>query len=262
MNVWNWEDHLPLLVGASATIFIAIRLSSVASFEPETAYEILQANGTGTVVVGSIVSLLGPALIAITIICWQAYISTGKEHQHRQRRGRLLVALQLLVGFSLFLTPTVVFVAIPVTVALALLETRLLRRWVGKQRGKYMTGSGEDRDEKARRVTKESISLTSLAKKPSVVISVLLVALYVFFSTPWFPSERISIRGAERTETGYILSATGDDITMLIHTSTGNAVRHFDPHLVIKRIPCDHTADSSKPPLALIFHFGTPYPKC
>jgi hypothetical protein len=253
MNVWNWEEHLPLLVGASATVFIAIRLFSVASFEPETAYEILQANGTSTVIIGSVISLLGPALIAAAIICWQAYVSTGKER--RQRRYRLLMALELSVGFGLFLTPALVFVGVPAIVALAVLELHLIRRWRSKQRG-------EDREERARRVTKESASLTSLAKRPSVVLSVLLVAVYVFFSPSWLPSERVSIRGAERTETGYILSATSDDITMLIPTSAGNIVRHVDPHLVIKRMPCDRNPDSLKPPLALIFHFRSPYAKC
>jgi hypothetical protein len=49
-STWNWKEHAPLLISAFSVAFIAIRLVSISNGETETAYGILQASGTATVV--------------------------------------------------------------------------------------------------------------------------------------------------------------------------------------------------------------------
>jgi hypothetical protein len=51
-----WKEHLPLLVGAASTIFVALRILSVANFNPETAYALLQTAGTAQVILGAILA--------------------------------------------------------------------------------------------------------------------------------------------------------------------------------------------------------------
>jgi hypothetical protein len=63
-----------LIFGAASTILVALRLLSLAKFNPGTAYGILQASGTSTVVIGTVISLIpsiaivGGAYLALELL--------------------------------------------------------------------------------------------------------------------------------------------------------------------------------------------------
>jgi hypothetical protein len=67
-NYWNWTEHLALMIGGVSTLLIAVRLLSAADFAPETAYAILQSNGTTAVIVGTLIPLIGPAAATLTVL--------------------------------------------------------------------------------------------------------------------------------------------------------------------------------------------------
>jgi hypothetical protein len=68
-----WLKNWPLLTGAFSIGFIAVRLLGAAGGDPETAYAILQIQGTGNVVVGSLISGIGLVVAPLAIVSLVAY---------------------------------------------------------------------------------------------------------------------------------------------------------------------------------------------
>src|SRR6516162_5323714 len=55
----KWEISLgALAVGVASTVLVALRLLSVADFNPATAYGIVQSSGTANVIIGTVISLV------------------------------------------------------------------------------------------------------------------------------------------------------------------------------------------------------------
>ena len=77
----KWDEHVPLLIGGVSTLFISIRILSMANFNPQTAYGILQAGGTAAVIIGAILSIIGTiALLAAVFACLQLIIPAEKKN--------------------------------------------------------------------------------------------------------------------------------------------------------------------------------------
>jgi hypothetical protein len=98
------KQQLPLLVGILTTLFVALRIFSAAAYNPTTAYGILQAEGTGTVIVGSLLSVIGIFPVWLFFIFLLAYDGLAKKRRD-SIRASFIGALAVLFLIGIFITP-------------------------------------------------------------------------------------------------------------------------------------------------------------
>jgi hypothetical protein len=91
--VSDWKEHLGLLLGAISTVFIAIRILSLAHFNPETAYGILQAGGTAAVIVGALLPSVGIISAAVAALCIVTAIFPWKDSHEKNRMWFMFVGI-------------------------------------------------------------------------------------------------------------------------------------------------------------------------
>lgn len=94
-----WRHNWTLLIGLFSVAFIAVRLLAAATGDPETAYAILQATGSGSVVVGSLIPAVGLLVFPLAVIGFSYNLSRKAFHDRSQ-------ALLMLATFALSLVVT------------------------------------------------------------------------------------------------------------------------------------------------------------
>jgi hypothetical protein len=201
-----------LAVGLASALLIAIRLMSVAQFNIETTYGLLQAAGTGIIIVATVISLI-PG-IAITVAFSSAVLVIFFELESRTYFSCwAMIVLFTLV--AVFTTPLIYWPAI-LFGAFVLVLARAFRGFVlGFKYQKLV------------------------AVLSAVFVAVLLMAGIVQ-SPPWSPEEDFAFKGSPKV-TGYILSQTDYVTTILL--AKPRAIAYYDT----RGLESQHACRSASP---------------
>jgi len=98
------KEHLPLVVGAASTLFVAIRILSVANFDPQTGYGLLQAGGTAPVILGAI--LYSANIFLVITFMLSIVILARLIGARRSTQKRIVAFIALASGVAaLFIAP-------------------------------------------------------------------------------------------------------------------------------------------------------------
>ena len=130
--------HLGALVfGAGSTVLVALRLISVARFNPETAYGILQASGTGNVIIGTVISLIPSIaiIVALSLILVRVLSRSPKTDPRAEFARWMLVFLLALIGLLTIPFKYVVYVGPGILVFLGFIVAILIIKIRAKRKG-------------------------------------------------------------------------------------------------------------------------------
>lgn len=198
-----------IAVGLGSALLIALRLISVAKFNIETTYGILQASGTGAIVVGTVISLI-PG-IAITIACSSALIAIFCKLK-AQTHFLLWTAITVFTVIAVLTTPLEFWPAILACV-LALVGV-----WAFKK--PFHAFSDSDRKR--------------IAGVSAVFFAVLLMA-GVVLGAPWGPEETFTFAGKQQV-TGYLLAQT-DTVTTILEANP-REIGYYDTSKLVTQSAC------------------------
>lgn len=220
-----WLQHLTLLVGLTSVAFIAIRLLSVSAGNPETAYAILQAEGTGSVIVGSLISWVGLIAAPVGIFAfWYLGVlgSRSRDSATALWQDTASVSLGifvLAVIISYFTTPVISFLVITGSWLFTCLVVLAVNVFT-QRRAVKKVGFRE--------------KLPSIWTMAVLYLGLALVLLAVY-GNPWVPPQNIVLRG-HPAFSAYILSQTSD--TTVILTRDHKLVRQIKTGQIISQEIC------------------------
>jgi hypothetical protein len=192
-DFWKrWQDNSPVIIGILSVAVVAIRLLGVSRGDPQIAYAILQAGGTGNVLIGTLVSTLG--LLAIPSLAAFGF------HTFKHRRDKSLVEFHVLLAGSLamlyialYMAP-IDFLVLGMVEAVAAVAAALIL---------------------TRREQESSWDGTKILSI-FICIYVSVVLLFELASpTPWLPIQAISVAGQKFS--GYVLSQADGQTSILTY---------------------------------------------
>ena len=133
--VWEWKEHIPLLIGCLSLLFVGARLFSISGGDLETADAILQASGTATIIIGAFMPLIGPIFLVVGVALSIVLISGSSLVDFRPKRPLIILALSFdAVVAAIAPVELVIFVAFSL---LAPLLARVLLGVFIKSRGSH-----------------------------------------------------------------------------------------------------------------------------
>jgi Putative Ig domain len=218
-----------LALGAASTVLVALRLISVAKFNPETAYAILQASGTGNVIIGTVISLIPSIAIIVALYVISARVlsqSPQTDPQAELARWTLIFMLALIAlltipfRYVIYAGP-VILVFLGFIVTIVILKIRVKRKglasgsWLKRDWGKIGTA----------------------AAIFSAFLIALLVMLGVVFSPPWMPAERLTLNNNQKI-IGYVLAQDQEGLTFM--QAKSRKITQYNPGVVIGQVFCSN----------------------
>ena len=274
--------HLGALVfGAGSTVLVALRLISVARFNPETAYGILQASGTGNVIIGTVISLIPSIaiIVALSLILVRVLSRSPKTDPRAEFARWMLVFLLALIGLLTIPFKYVVYVGPGILVFLGFIVAILIIKIRAKRKGpasktgetdSSKTGetdsskTGETDSSKTGETDSSKTGETDSSKTGETdswlqrdwgwtgtafaIFSALLIALTVMFgvvfSPPWMPAERLTLNN-NQTVRGYVLAQTSDGLTFM--QANSRKITHYNPGVVIDQAFCTNAPATDLP---------------
>lgn len=238
---WNWRGNLPLIIGSVSTFVIVMRLLSVAAFEPETAYGILQASGTATIIIGTIISLLGP--FGMEAVAFLAYSVLSRRSTSDHSRTVQITLLMLASIVTLFTAPVLLF-GVLLFDALLYASIRMYGPRVTNRVGMKVT------DSRRANVIALRIVLSFLA---------LGACYFVIITPPWLPAERIEVKKSPAV-IGYVLGTTSGEVAIL--TMQPRRVIILDISDITERSLCSAGGTFGTATLSAILGQSAKYPRC
>ncbi len=185
----RWQDSSPVIVAVLSVAVVAIRLLGVARGDPQIAYAILQAGGTGNVLIGTLVSTLG--LLAIPSLAAFGFYT----FQHRGDRSR--VEFHVLIAGSLAMLYIALYMA-PIDFLVLSIVEALAVKVILERKKQGSTWDG-----------KKILSLF-------ICVYVSVVLLFELASpTPWLPIQAIS--EGHQQFSGYVLSQASGQTLILTY---------------------------------------------
>jgi hypothetical protein len=220
-----------LSAGLAAALLSGLEVISLARFDFETALGILQASGTGVVLVGTAMSLFPGIALTIASGCTALIMLYDL-------RARTHFALWLTMGFSASVTIlTIPLIYYPVVLAgLMLLVLARLRR--------------------------ESVIGFLNRKRVAAAVALLSALVLVVGAVKgiaWSPHEDFVIKGRGQI-TGYLLSQT--DITTVILRNAPREIEYHPTSELVSQYACDDAPWYWHPITALLPTYGSPYRPC
>lgn len=237
MSSWNWEEHATLIVGGTSTVIVLLRLLSVAHFDPETAFAILQSVGNTTVIIGTLLASIWVVVAVIGITIMRYFMRHELSPQYR-------------TAFDCAVFGGCVMILMTAPAAAILLIILIVAMWIHVRR----SYAGMRTKSKPTRVFGEFVLGTAIA------LTILLGAY------PWIPLERISISNQTKVHIGYVLRADGETIVILtdkrrrieyLAREGGTVERELcNRHGTIEAVLID------QPVLSYLFTTSSQYPRC
>jgi len=135
-------------VSAATTVLVALRLISVAKFNPETAYGILQASGTGNVIIGTVISLIPSIaiIVALYLISMRVLFRPKTTPEAEFTRWTFIFMLALIALLTIPLR-YVIYAGPGILAFLALIVAVAIRTKKGKsQKGKNQKDKAKRRE--------------------------------------------------------------------------------------------------------------------
>lgn len=211
-------------------MLVALRLLSVARFNPETAYGILQASGTGDVIIGTVISLIPSIAIIAGSALSLGLIFSRSRKPSATAEFAVWISIFVLILIAVLTIPfRYVYVAIPVIPLVVLTAVPPLRRKIERSRN-------------------------GRARKTAAIISALLIAILLMFgvvlSPPWMPAERL-ILSNHHAVTGYILAENSNGLTIL--GLEPRQIMYYSPDALIGQSICSSSPANDLP---IIYYTG------
>jgi hypothetical protein len=228
METWNWKEHLPLLIGLASTLLVALRLLAVAGFDEETAYGILQAAGTASIIVGAFIPVIG--LIAISIGVLLIMRAPTEERRGLFKSTFLVYAAGLALMIGTLTAPIGGLILLGSAMLLGTIHRGIL--WVIARR----QGKNKRAKEGRAVVEQERPGFPSIGGRLIAMYSVLAIAAVVILAPPWMPAERISVKGDDIPITGFILSKTPTDVVIL--NGASRQIAYLKTQDIVEQMPC------------------------
>lgn len=229
------REHVGLLLAALGVVLVACRLLAAAAYESDTALAILQASGTGDVVVGTALTLL-PSAMALALAASIAAVVFLDKRAAR----RMAFAAGAVPAFVLAVTPTEADSAPFVVCWLMSLVARSI--W-----------------EEARIPKERSLLIRRRTTVGVGVIAAMTVVGGALDTTMWLPVE--TVRTGTEVHVGYVLSAGSDKTVVLVDDD--RRVLHAGP--ATKRVLCRRTNRSPRRSIVSRLHIvddAPRYPVC
>ena len=217
-----WREHLPLLAGVGSALFVAFRILGIANFNSETAYAILQAAGTGTIVIGILLASAGIIAYFAVIACISRYFFLRQSTKHDERQMRVLITVGTLFSvIAIFTTPVILIAELAIIFIGGLLNARF-------RPSNARINEVIHSDKKIRRLLKglfkRRISAT-LGTRFLLMAFALLFVLIVITAPPSLPVEELAIKDSHPIA-AYVLSDHNNNYVILLLNS--NKVEHID----------------------------------
>ncbi|HEX8002021.1 MAG TPA: hypothetical protein VF519_04935 [Mycobacteriales bacterium] len=196
------KEHVTLVVAAAGVVFVSLRLLAVSMFDPSTALAVLDAQGTGDVVVGSVLTTLPQVPVALLGAIGLWVVATS-------RTGRAVVWLWLsgaVPALLMLFTPT--FAAVAAVSGVAWVGSPVLRLAL-RDRGTPGRSLIDRLDRKA------NAAIRWLYRVLAVVIAGTAVLSLVAGTAMWLPVE--VVEAGPRPVVGYVLAADGDATVVMTY---------------------------------------------
>jgi hypothetical protein len=193
----NWTTFIGLL----SVSFIAVRLLAVAGGDPETAYAILQAQGTASVVVGTLIQVVG--LLTLILIFLGIHIqSNSKANDYTAH----ILSLALVVIGSIVTIITAPAVGLALCIAITIMLTATLQSW----RNAWSRRSRKRTPFRRARRYRFWPSLDEFI----IIYAISIVVTGVLAQQIWLPAENLLMENRKEIA-GYVLSQSGGTATIL-----------------------------------------------
>jgi hypothetical protein len=201
---WPWPFDTAALITLLSVALTVIKLMAVAGGDPETAYAILQTQGTATVIIGALLTSIGLILAPIGVALMVTYYKAPSD----SRRIVFPVAAFAITFIVITITPWFELVSV-------IIFSLLLLSLVG-----FLLPSPKGEDSSLRGRWKATLKkVRNDWLRTSIVLygaAVLLVG--IANQTPWLPTEKISLHG-NLSITGYVLARDQYDVSILNYTT-------------------------------------------
>jgi hypothetical protein len=274
VDPWEIAKTNPgILIGGISTLFIAIRILSVAHFDPETASEILQSGGAGSIILGTILSVMGTVLAGSLLIFLLSLMprivvaqstkmserpsDTSQDSERSFNEGFRTFLVVLVAAAVLALVPVTLIIIVVVIALFVLVSNIRAVRTLDKLASSDLHESSNGQEDQSAnkgqtdpppppkptagtRPTSAPASLPS-SNLSAVANSLLFVAaayivILAVTAPPWFPLEKLSIKNSQPV-TAYVVSdSNGEMVVMLPRT---RQIRYLDRSTIAGRASCE-----------------------
>ena len=178
LSDFKLADHLALVLAAVGASFVAIRLLASAEYNVTTAQVLLETQGPGNVLAGTLMSALPFACLAAIGVCFLLASTSPADD------SALKISIVFVVGIILF---GPLFLGLLTLISLSLTWLHISH------------GGGGDRE---------------LRVGGWLFLGATLVFL-LLWTAPWLPREKVEV--GERTFDSYVLEQTDSELVMLDH---------------------------------------------
>ena len=194
-----WKDNSAVIIAVLSVAVVAIRLLSVSRGDTETAYAILQAGGTGNVLIATLISTLGllaiPICAALGLDAWEAW---KKRHTSTSASARFHVSLAsslAMLYIVFYMSPVGLLLA---SVCYAIFMYLLWHLWPEEHKKRHKT---------------------FFHPRTYIIISICIYVLGLLVyevgtPAPWLPVQKITIAG-QSPFAGYVLSEANGETSIL-----------------------------------------------
>jgi hypothetical protein len=202
-----WQENSTVIIAVLSVAVVAIRLLGVSRGDPEIAYAILQAGGTGNILIATLISTLG--LLAIPLCATLGLDAANAwDTRHISARFHILFASSLvLLYIVLYMAPAgLLFLSVCYAIFMYLIYLiHLIWLLASKKRGSPQEHENHQK--------------TFFSPKTFLIIGIcvyttFLLGYEVFSPTPWLPVQQISIAG-QKPFAGYVLSEANGETSIL-----------------------------------------------
>jgi hypothetical protein len=208
-----------LAVGVASTVLVALRLLSVADFNPATAYGIVQSSGTANVIIGTVISLVPSiAIIAASgLVVYLVFYPRSKP---------LSPAAELAVWTSMTMLVLIALLTIALRYLIAIGIWMLFILFLLKFRTPIRNALKEHGDAPV---------IRNAARGFGLIIAVTVI-FGIVLSPPWMPSEYLVFKNGQSV-TGYVLSETQTGMAVL-QASPREVLYYGDPRSLQEEYVC------------------------
>lgn len=240
---WRWHDHIGTLLTVFSIAFVSIRLFSIAGYNRETAYALIQYASTTTVLLGTVVSAL-PIMLILGLFYGLAVTSHAIVNNRKVSPAAIIGILTAIIG-AVFVAPIVfgVFFLAPALLVVSAVGIAALVRYVRKDKNQAASATSRTTTSRYRRLAlrrRQSLRLLAISLS---ALSILWLFVFSLSSVPWMAPERLVFDGKDQPVTAYVLSDANDGMLVLLLDKPRRIEREPVAHIVNRQI-CQRTYDN------------------
>lgn len=259
----NLTEHLPLIITLASTFFIAIRILSVADYNVETGFAILQYGGTASILIGVLISTIGQLCPIIATLCFIALREQRLRVRTYEKHGLIITGVFFTIS-SFFFASIVNLIAIsllpPIAYGISSLRLRSLKR-----RNRKLIERGDvEQMQSALEILERKLERTKILEIRTGIGTIIsigaVLAIIGLTTSPWLPTERLTFTNGKYAEFGYMLS-TSDTEDIFLNADT-RQLEFLNANTVKNRFICSSNSLAGDESLPTLLNVGPKYPDC